>query len=1089
MKAKILLITVLTSVLIILSGNLFSIFARSSDSQKTFQKFPKETPFPKPITGLEEYETPNGPQMKINPNYKLRISPVQTKTATVFFSSTGVNTVYDLQTNAVPQQIWQDPLTPSNVHATMMYSAVPGFATRGSAYFFSNDFGATWTFLGDVPNSGRSGFPAISGYSNGAAVIANHNNTNGTSTRTKLYFDAGPGFGVFSERDPGDAFGQQAIWPRVVGIGNDKMSFIASINGAILSYNNSYNNGVFSGYVEYPGDQAESYSLAIAPNGIIGNAYIGNSDGINDNDVFYRFSTDNGVTWSNPQLIWDWNISTDSLGCLRGVSVVFGNNSEPYVAFNISLLTETGFFPTLPSSIRVWSPGINGGVPKVIADQTNVPLFGNTGATTDAFLPVCRPAIGRSSTGSGLVVAFLATTGQYGSDTSAYYAAWAAYTGDGGNSWVAPERMTPSTPLRDWRFVSVSPTNSTSLNQCTAQMTCLSDSLPGTHVNGAPIGVGQLIGMRYVFPLNSTPAGPSLLSPANNSINIPRAPLMDWGNVSNADTYRIQISASNAFTNNIVDEGNLTASEYQVGPLILNYGTTYYWRVNGTNINGIGAWSVTYSFTTETVLPPAPALVSPANNSTGTTQTPTLDWNNVSGALTYGLQVATDTGFSNTVVNLTNLTVSQYTIPASVLTIGTKYYWRANAVNVNGTGDWSGAWNFTTLGVPNAPALLSPSNGATQTSLTPLLVWSNISGVTNYSLTVAADSNFTTPLISLTNLTASSYNVPSGIFIINTIYYWRVNGRNASGTGPWSSTFNFRTISAPSAPVLSLPANNASGVILTPFMDWENVPNGGTYNLQIALDSNFSNLIIDPSNLTLSQYTVPAPFLTYQSIYYWRARAINGIGTGDWSVTFNFTTLPIPPPAAPALIAPPNSSVGVSLTPLLDWTGVSSASSYGVQISSDVNFNNLVHSQQNILNTEYTVPSGVLNNNTLYFWRVNAVNSFGTSPWSTEWIFRTLIVGIENIGTGIPENFMLHNNFPNPFNPSTKIGFDLPEAADVEITVFDFLGRKIKELVKEKLPAGSYRTEFDAGSFASGIYFYRIRAGKFTETKRMLLVK
>ena len=153
----------------------------------------------------------------------------RTHKVTALFSPMGVYTVYDLQSNGVPNEIWQDPLTPTNVHATFMYSTVAGFATRACAYMFSNDGGATWTFLGDVPASGRSGFPSISGYTNGAAVIANHNNTNGTTTRTKINYDAGPGFGVFAEIDPGDTPGGQAIWPRVVGIGSDKTAFASSI--------------------------------------------------------------------------------------------------------------------------------------------------------------------------------------------------------------------------------------------------------------------------------------------------------------------------------------------------------------------------------------------------------------------------------------------------------------------------------------------------------------------------------------------------------------------------------------------------------------------------------------------------------------------------------------------------------------------------------------------------------------------------------------------------------------------------------------------------------------------------------------------
>ncbi|MBK6876488.1 MAG: hypothetical protein IPG99_08565 [Ignavibacteria bacterium] len=121
------------------------------------------------------------------------------------------------------------------------------------------------------------------------------------------------------------------------------------------------------------------------------------------------------------------------------MSMVFGNNNQPYVAFNTSLLTETGFFPALPSQIRVWSPAINGGIPVIVASDSNVPFYPNTGDVTDAFLPICRPSIGRASSGNAMFVAFTATTGQVGTDSSSYFAVWSSYSPDYGIYWGAPE--------------------------------------------------------------------------------------------------------------------------------------------------------------------------------------------------------------------------------------------------------------------------------------------------------------------------------------------------------------------------------------------------------------------------------------------------------------------------------------------------------------------------------------------------------------------------------------------------------------------------------------------------------------------------
>ncbi len=89
----------------------------------------------------------------------------------------------------------------------------------------------------------------------------------------------------------------------------------------------------------------------------------------------------------------------------------------------------------------------------------------------------------------------------------------------------------------------------------------------------------------------------------------------------------------------------------------------------------------------------------------------------------------------------------------------------------------------------------------------------------------------------------------------------------------------------------------------------------------------------------------------------------------------------------------------------------------------------------------------------------------------------------------IPESFKLHQNYPNPFNPSTQVKYDLPLDANVKITVFDMLGKEIAVLVNEYKAAGSYDVSFNATQLSSGMYFYRIQAGSFTETKKMLLVK
>jgi hypothetical protein len=83
----------------------------------------------------------------------------------------------------------------------------------------------------------------------------------------------------------------------------------------------------------------------------------------------------------------------------------------------------------------------------------------------------------------------------------------------------------------------------------------------------------------------------------------------------------------------------------------------------------------------------------------------------------------------------------------------------------------------------------------------------------------------------------------------------------------------------------------------------------------------------------------------------------------------------------------------------------------------------------------------------------------------------------------------LANNYPNPFNPSTKIKFTLPKAEKVKIAVYNTIGQKIETLLNQSMKAGFYEVEFNAVYLSSGVYFYRIEAGEFQYVKKMVLIK
>ncbi len=101
----------------------------------------------------------------------------------------------------------------------------------------------------------------------------------------------------------------------------------------------------------------------------------------------------------------------------------------------------------------------------------------------------------------------------------------------------------------------------------------------------------------------------------------------------------------------------------------------------------------------------------------------------------------------------------------------------------------------------------------------------------------------------------------------------------------------------------------------------------------------------------------------------------------------------------------------------------------------------------------------------------------------------TTPLGIQQISSEIPDKFSLQQNYPNPFNPSTKINWQVSNSAFVQLKVYDALGNEVGTLVNEKQNAGSYSVDFNAASLPSGVYFYKLTTDKFSETKKMLLIK
>ena len=295
---------------------------------------------------------------------------------------------------------------------------------------------------------------------------------------------------------------------------------------------------------------------------------------------------------------------------------------------------------------------------------------------------------------------------------------------------------------------------------------------------------------------------------------------------------------------------------------------------------------------------------------------------------------------------------------------------------------------------------------------------------------------------------------------------------------------------APLAPTLVSPGNNSTGNLTSLTMVWNKRANATSYRLQLALDSAFSNIVLNDSTLTDSLKSVNG--LLPLTNYWWRVNAKNVSGTSSYSPVFKFRTLGVPSQITGTFV-PANGTNGLATTVNFRWPKAVDqvldnplVSNYWFELTTDtVSLGGITRDS---LLTDTLKTSSGLSNNVTYFWRVKAKNQSGWGAFS-QWLRFTTSPLAVTINGGIPKEFALYGNYPNPFNPSTSIKFDIPAESFVRLQVFDLLGREVSTLVNGNFKPGSYTVAFNASELASGFYIYRINAGSFTSIKKMILIK
>jgi hypothetical protein len=339
---------------------------------------------------------------------------------------------------------------------------------------------------------------------------------------------------------------------------------------------------------------------------------------------------------------------------------------------------------------------------------------------------------------------------------------------------------------------------------------------------------------------------------------------------------------------------------------------------------------------------------------------------------------------------------------------------------------------------PPEPTLLVPQYSS-QTNVRPGFSWSAVSdpsGIT-YDLQVAWNANFSQLVLFKQGLTQTEYQVgQSEEFQLTkktNPYYWRVRAVDGAGNASdWTSMGSFYTQDStpPSLPIAFSPRNETQ-VDIRPAFNWSAVsdPSGITYDLQVAWNANFSQLVLFKQGLTQTEYQVGQSeefqLTKKTNPYYWRVRAVDGAGNAsDWTSLSLFYTEDSTPPPAPVPLSPENGS-RKSGEVLFNWTNVSDPGgvTYTLEVAQDSDFNHLVIYKEGLATPEYQLTKMEELSPTTddppspYYWRVRAVDGAqNPSGWSiintfyvrgllqlSGWLLYTImsIVGILLIVVGI----------------------------------------------------------------------------------------
>jgi hypothetical protein len=419
-------------------------------------------------------------------------------------------------------------------------------------------------------------------------------------------------------------------------------------------------------------------------------------------------------------------------------------------------------------------------------------------------------------------------------------------------------------------------------------------------------------------------------------------------------------------------------------------------------VQGVGSQTHTTTVTlVVNVAPNAFTLISPDSASTVSTLTPTLRWHKATDpdpqdTVRYRLYYSRLSDFSST-DSIINISDTSRTL--STLSDDAVYYWKVRAVDKYGKSTWSSStWNFRVYYAqqPATFSLIHPPDRDTSWQLSDSLIWHKTTDPDPgdsvlYDLYIDSRSGFPSPRI-IADLADTSYYFTG---TDDSTYYWKVLAKDINSSGRWSTQTTWRFyIYVPQAPnpfSLSSPEDQDT-VILHPRLYWHKATDPDpsdllTYTLYWSLDS-----LSGTDSVTTADTAYTLPELLDDTVYYWKVKVKDKFGLVTWSSEpyWSFRALNVAP-ASFGLLTPSNGSTVSVLTPTLRWhkpydPDSYDAISYVIYYSLDNTF--AVYDSATSTDTSKVLPT--LYDDSTYYWKVKAKDSYGGESWSTDpfWSFK-----------------------------------------------------------------------------------------------------